>query len=121
MQVLYRRYLTFLALAFTVAIPFLHFELPINIDLPDEVFGIALKWIWTLVLALIVFRIERRPPKFLQFQGFSAKSAVDGFVTVAAALVLSGIVRDLFPNLPSGGVSDVEPSALWIRLARALP
>jgi len=119
MQVLHRRYLTLFAVAFTIAIPHIHFELPIQIELSNELFGIAFKWLWTLTLALIVFRIERRPREFLQLRGFRLGGLVEAVINLSAALLLMvPLLRMVENTTPDNG--DAEPAALWIRLAGAI-
>jgi membrane protease YdiL (CAAX protease family) len=112
---IHRRLWAAAGIAGTVALPFVHLELPVS----GLIVEIAVKWLWTIALAAIVFRIERRPREFLQWRGFSFKGALEAFVSLLAALVLAAMLRQLIHEPPEG-VGEAEPAALAMRLAGAI-
>jgi hypothetical protein len=74
-----------LGVAGTVAIPFVHFELPLNV--PNELARLVLLWAWTAFLAITVFVIQRRSRSFLHLRGFGLYDAVEGFAAIFLAVV----------------------------------
>jgi membrane protease YdiL (CAAX protease family) len=129
MQILHGRYLSVrrrvpavLALAGTVALPLVHLDLPLPVSMSPEAVRLIVVWGWAAVLAALVFGWERRPLKFLQLRGFRLSAAGEALATLIAAMVLSGLIRQLVvPGQPSSPPDeDAEMVALWIRLVLAL-
>jgi membrane protease YdiL (CAAX protease family) len=127
MQVLHGRYLSILrhtivlaGIAGTIALPLVHLNLPISTDLSPGALRLILVWTWTAVIALIVFGIQRRSPKFIGLRGFRAYDAVELLAALIVALVLIGLIGRFITRTPPEALDDEVEVALWIRLAIAV-